>query len=101
MGRTERYQFRTVYIDLLYRMAALYEAQGKSKKASEAYKKVIKTDPICEAAYQKLMLIYSNSGMRAEALKVYEDCRRALDRDIGVEPSRLTSSIQKKIIELA
>jgi DNA-binding SARP family transcriptional activator/CRP-like cAMP-binding protein len=96
-----RYQLRTMYIDLLYRMAALHEAQGKSKKASEAYKKVIKTDPICEAAYQKLMLIYSNSGMRAEALKVYEDCRKALSREIGVEPSRLTSSIYKKIVELS
>jgi DNA-binding SARP family transcriptional activator len=47
------------------------------------------------------MLIYSNIGMRAEALKVYEDCRKALNREIGVEPSRLTSSIYKKIIELS
>jgi DNA-binding SARP family transcriptional activator len=90
-----------MYIDLLYRTAALYETQGRPKKASEAYKMVIKTDPICEAAYQKLMLIYSNIGMRAEALKVYEDCRKALNREIGVEPSRLTSSIYKKIIELS
>ena len=96
----KRYQLRTMYIDLLYRIAALYEAQGRPKKASEAYKTVIKTDPICEAAYQKLMLIYSNSGMRAEAMKVYEDCRKALSREIGVEPGRLTSSIYKKIIEL-
>jgi DNA-binding SARP family transcriptional activator/CRP-like cAMP-binding protein len=97
----KRHHFRTMYIDILYRLASLHEAQGRSKKASEAYKKIIKTDPICEAAYQKLMLIYSNSGMRAEALKVYEDCRKALGREIGVEPSRLTSSIYKKIIELA
>jgi DNA-binding SARP family transcriptional activator/CRP-like cAMP-binding protein len=96
----KRYQFRTMYIDLLYRIAALCEAQGRPKKAAEAYKKVIETDPICEAAYQKLMLIYSNGGMRAEALKVYEDCRKALNREIGVEPSRLTSSIHKKIVEL-
>jgi len=95
----KRYQLRTMYIDLLYRTAGLCEAQGKPKKALEYYKTIIKTDPICEAAYQKLMLIYSNGGMRAEALKVYEDCRKALEREIGVQPGRLTSSIYRRIIE--
>ena len=71
-AEVKRYQLRTVYIDLLYRAAGLYEAQGKSRKAIEYYRMIIKTDPICEAAYQKLMLIYSNGGMRAEALMVYD-----------------------------
>jgi len=95
-----RYQLRTMYIDLLYSTAALYEAQGRSKKASEYYKMIIKTDSTCEAAYQKLMLIYSNVGMRAEALKVYEDCKQALEQEIGVAPGRLTASIHKRIIEV-
>jgi len=95
-----RYQLRTTYIDLLYRTAALHEAKGRSRKASEYYKMIIKTDPVCEAAYQKLMLIYSNGGMRAEALKVYEDCRKTLEREIGVEPGMLTSSIYRRIMEL-
>jgi DNA-binding SARP family transcriptional activator len=89
-----------MYIDLLYRTAGLYEAQGRSGKASEYYKMIIKTDPVCEAAYQKLMLIYSNRGMRAQALRAYEDCRKVLDREIGVQPGRLTSSVYKKIIEV-
>jgi DNA-binding SARP family transcriptional activator len=96
----ERYKLRTMYIDLLYRTAGLYEAQGRSKKAIDYYKMIIKTDPICEAAYQKLMLIYSNGGMRAEALRAYEDCRKVLEREIGVKPGRLTSSIYRKIIEV-
>lgn len=97
----ERYKLRTTYIDLLYRTAGLYEAQGRSRKAVEYYKMIIKTDPICEAAYQKLMLIYSNGGMRAEALRAYEDCRKVLEREIGVQPGRLTSSIYRKIIEVS
>ncbi len=95
----ERYRLRTIYIDLLYRTAGLYETQGRPKKAIEYYQMIIKTDPVCEAAYQKLMLIYSNGGMRAEALRAYEDCRKVLEREIGVQPGRLTSSIYKKIIE--
>jgi DNA-binding SARP family transcriptional activator/CRP-like cAMP-binding protein len=99
-AEAKRYQLRTMYIDLLYRTAGLYEAQGRSRKAIEHYKMIIKTDPICEAAYQKLMLIYSNGGMRAEALRAYQDCRKALEREIGVQPGRLTSSIYRKIIEV-
>ncbi|MGO9688017.1 MAG: BTAD domain-containing putative transcriptional regulator, partial [Syntrophobacteraceae bacterium] len=34
----------------------------------ECYKSIIKADPVREEVYQKLMLIYSNRGMRAEAL---------------------------------
>jgi DNA-binding SARP family transcriptional activator/CRP-like cAMP-binding protein len=100
-AEVKRYQLRNMYIDLLYRTAALCETQGKSRKAVEFYKMIIKTDPICEAAYQKLMLIYSNGGMRAEALRAYEDCRKTLEREIGVQPGRLTSSIYKRILEAA
>lgn len=99
-AEVKRYQLRTMYIDLLYRTAGLYEAQGRSRKAVEYYKMIIKTDPTCEAAYQKLMLIYSNWGMRAEALRAYQDCRKALERELGVQPGRLISSIYSKIMEV-
>ena len=43
--------------------------------------------------------IYSNRGMRAEALKVYEECKKALADQVGVGPCRLTVSIHEKIME--
>jgi DNA-binding SARP family transcriptional activator/CRP-like cAMP-binding protein len=95
----KRNELRAMYIDLLYRMAGLYETQRSSKKAVECYKSIIKADPAHEEVYQKLMLIYSNRGMRAEALKAYEECKKALADQVGVEPCRLTVSIYKKIIE--
>jgi DNA-binding SARP family transcriptional activator len=60
---------------------------------------VVKTDPTLEEAYQKLMLTYSDLGMRTEAIRVYNECRRALDRDLGVEPDKLTTSIYERIVE--
>jgi DNA-binding SARP family transcriptional activator/CRP-like cAMP-binding protein len=95
----KRNELRAMYIDLHYRMADLYETQRSSKKAIECYKSIIKADPAQEEVYQKLMLIYSNRGMRAEALKVYEECKKALADQVGVEPCGLTVSIHKKIIE--
>ena len=95
----KRNELRAMYIDLLHRMAELYEAQRSSKKAIECYKSIVKADPAHEESYQKLMLIYSNRGMRAEALKVYEECKKALADQVGVEPCRLTVSIYEKIME--
>ncbi len=94
-----RSELRAMYIDVLYRTAELCEKQGSSKKAIEYYKLIIKTDPAREEGYQKLMLIYSNRGMRAEALRVYDECKSALEDQVGVEPCSLTVSIHKKIME--
>lgn len=94
-----RSELRAMYIDVLYRTAELCEKQGSSKKAIEYYKLIIKTDPAREEGYQKLMLIYSNRGMRAEALRVYDECKSALEDQVGVEPGKLTVSIYKKIME--
>jgi DNA-binding SARP family transcriptional activator/CRP-like cAMP-binding protein len=95
----KRNELLTMYIDLLYRMAELYETQGSSKRAVECYKSIIKADPVREEAYQKLMQIYSNRGMRAEALKVYEECKRVLEDQVAAEPGKLTVSIYRRIME--
>ena len=60
---------------------------------------IIKADPAREEVYENLMLIYSNPWMRAEALKVCEECNRALKNQVGVEPCRLAVFIYKKILE--
>ncbi|MHC1729798.1 MAG: BTAD domain-containing putative transcriptional regulator [Syntrophobacteraceae bacterium] len=95
----KREELRTLHIALIRRTAELYESQGSSRKAIEFYNMIIKADPADEEAYQKLMLIYANRGMQAEARRVYEDCERALDREVGVAPGKLTVSIYKRIIE--
>jgi DNA-binding SARP family transcriptional activator/CRP-like cAMP-binding protein len=95
----KREEIRALFVELLRRMAEIHENQGTSKKSIELYKKLIRTDPAFEEAYQKLMLAYSNRGMRAEAIRVYEECRKALDREVGVGPDKLTISIYKRILE--
>ncbi len=95
-----RNEIRFTYLDLLARAAELYQAQGRSKKAIELYKSMVKADSVCEEAYQKLMQLYSSRGMTAEAIKVYELCKKALETELGVEPSSLTVSIRMRIQEI-
>ncbi len=95
----KREELRTLYISQLRRTAELLESRGSARKATEFYRLIIKADPANEEAYQKLMLIHAGRGKEAEALRVYDECRRALEREVGVPPGTLTVSIYKRIIE--
>lgn len=95
----KREETRAVYIDTLQRTAAHYENQGSSRRSIDLYKLIVKADPALEEAYRKLMLVYSNLGMRTEAIRVYNECRSALDRELGVVPDKLTTSIYRRIVE--
>jgi DNA-binding SARP family transcriptional activator len=43
------------------------------------------------------MILCAKKGMRNEALKVYEACKKALRDEIDTEPDQATTSIYNKI----
>jgi len=98
-AEAKREELQRIYTSLLFRVAELFEKRGNLKSATEYYKKVVQKDPTSELAYQRLMLNYSNRGMRNAALKAYEDCTRVLRNELDVEPDALTTSLYKKLIE--
>lgn len=95
----KREELQKLYISLLYKIADIQEKRGTSKVAIDCYKKIIQIDPLSEQVYQRLMILYSNRSMHTEAIKVYQDCRKALLEGLDVEPEALTTSIYRKIIE--
>jgi len=95
----KRRELRVAYIELLHKTAELYESSGAAIKAIACYKKVVRSDPLSEKAYQRLMILYANRGRRSEALKVYAQCRHALQSGLDTAPDEMTTSIYKKILE--
>ena len=96
---TEREVFRRKYTKILSRMASLWERQGKAKKAIECWQMIIQAEPFMEEAYQKMMLLYANSGMRNTALGIYRKYKKQLKAELDVEPDEVTTSIYRKIAE--
>jgi LuxR family transcriptional regulator, maltose regulon positive regulatory protein len=96
---TKREAFRRTYVDVLTRMASLWERQGKSKKAIECWQRIIQAEPFTEEAYQKTMLLYGKRGMRNAALRVYEEYKKQLKAELDVEPDEATTAIYRKIAE--
>ena len=80
----KREEIRAVYIDILRRTAAQCQIHGSSRKSIDLYKLILKSDPTLEEAYQRLMLVYSKLSMKSEAIRVYEECRKTLDKELGV-----------------
>lgn len=62
--------------------------------ASEA----LAAEPFDEIACQALMLAHAAAGNRAEALRVFANCRRLFRDDLGTEPSEQTTAVFLRIL---
>jgi DNA-binding SARP family transcriptional activator len=60
---------------------------GTHESAIALYQKGLETDGLAEVFYRGLMASYMALGRRAEAVAVFERCRKVLASALGVEPS--------------
>jgi len=95
----KREELKGEYIDLLVRMAKLYEKQGATGRAIACHKRAIQADPLLEEAYQGLMTLYANIGMHNDALRAYEACKKALQAELESSPAPMTTALYKNILE--
>src|SRR5207237_88201 len=49
-------------------------------------------EPFRESGYRRLMRLHQSAGDRAEALRVYERCRRLLADELGTTPAAATEA---------
>jgi YVTN family beta-propeller protein len=71
---------------------------GNEAEAAKWAEEAIALDPYRETAYRRLMAAYAAAGDRAEALRVYERCRRLLADELGAYPSPETESLYRDLL---
>jgi DNA-binding SARP family transcriptional activator len=98
-AQAKREELKGKYCQLLSNTAKIYDRKGALTKAISCYQKAILVDPCLEEAYQQLMLLYSQRGMGNRALRVYDECKKALRHGLETEPDELTVALYKKIFE--
>ncbi|HWP59666.1 MAG TPA: BTAD domain-containing putative transcriptional regulator [Candidatus Acidoferrales bacterium] len=74
-----------------------FERDWKREKAAEWYEKALAIDPCAEEVYRRLITVYRHQGRRAEALAVYERCRKNLHTLMGISPAPETESLAKAL----
>ena len=71
---------------------------GEGPLAVETATEAIALEPFREAGYQRLMRIHAALGNRAEALRVYEQCRHLLTGELGTDPSPETEAVYLELL---
>jgi peptide/nickel transport system substrate-binding protein len=79
----------------------LADACLRSGDAAEAVRwaeQTVSLAPFRESGYRRLMRAHVLAGNRAEALRVYERCRRLLAEELGAYPSPETEAIYRELL---
>ncbi len=72
---------------------------GEAPEAAHWAEQAIALEPFRETGYRRLMEAHAAAGNRAEALQVYERCRRLLAEELGAYPSPETESVYRDLLE--
>jgi ABC-type transport system substrate-binding protein/DNA-binding SARP family transcriptional activator/streptogramin lyase len=71
---------------------------GDFAEAVRYGEEVTELEPFRESGYRRLMQAHASAGDGAEALRVYERCRRLLAEELGAYPSAETESIYRDLL---
>jgi DNA-binding SARP family transcriptional activator len=89
----ERERLRQLRLHLLEQLAHRLAAAGRFGLALEAAFTALCADPLRESAHRAIIGIHLAEGNMGEARRAYENCRRTLAQDLGVEPSPATARL--------
>src|SRR5438067_5727069 len=71
---------------------------GELALAQDQARAAVQLEPFRESGYRRLMQVLVKKGDRAEAVRVYNDCRRLLAEELGVTPSDETESVRRTLL---
>ncbi len=93
-----RDRLRIRYLRALEDAAAMAESSGDRDRTLRFYERMFSADPCNEKACCWLMSRYHSDARRGEAIRTYERCERAMNRDLDLEPEEQTKKLYRRII---
>ena len=92
-----REHYRYMHLVMLEKLMRYYEAHDEFEVAIGHGIRLLRHEPAHEWAHRRLMRIYLLTGNRAAAVRQYEACVAALDRELEVPPSPRTQKLYAQI----
>lgn len=80
------------------RLGTYYEEAKDLDRAVSCFKRGLDVDDLAEELYQRLMLCLKRLGKNAEALAVYDRCKRSLSTTLQRDPSPETKDIHNLLL---
>lgn len=89
----ERTRLHNLAIDVLHRLAASQSGDA----AIATTQRLLQLDSAREETHRLLMRLYAAAGQRAQALRQYQLCRDALQRELQAKPDTETERLYRQI----
>ncbi|KPK11168.1 MAG: hypothetical protein AMJ56_06610 [Anaerolineae bacterium SG8_19] len=93
-----REAYRRKALDALEVLTTMSIHQKEYPKARAYAEQQLEIDDLRESAYRQVMEVMALSGQRADALMVYERCRRHLAEELGMAPAKRTTELYERIL---
>ena len=95
--RSEREHIQSRYLAALRHAAAEFEERGEYDSAIRLARLQLGAEPALEEAHRQAMRCLALVGQRGAALAQFENCRKALADELGVEPAPETTQLYEHI----
>jgi len=93
----ERERYRYMYLAILDKLMAFYEANQAYDDGIRCGNLALRHDLARERTHRRLMCLFYLKGYRTEALRQYGRCVKALEEELGVEPTEETRELYEQI----
>ena len=92
-----REQLLVTYLEVLDRLSGLYFGQHQYGACVALCRLLVAKDPCREDGHRRLMRCLTRQGQPHLALRQFQACAAALDRDLGVAPAPATVALAERI----
>ena len=94
-----RDKLRSKFIRAIEKLGSCLQETGDLHSAVEYFTRGIEVDGLAERFYQCLMLCLKQHNRKAEAVSVYQRCKKNLTTVLGIHPSLQTESIYQSLLK--
>jgi len=95
---TRRDRLRDILIRALDCRVEALIWNGELALAQDQARAAVELEPFRESGYRRLMQLLVKRGDRAEAVRVYQQCRQRLADELGISPSEETESLLRTLL---
>ena len=97
--RAKRRECEGVRVRALNTLADASLQSGRAEASVQWAEQAVEVEPFRDSGYRRLMAAHAAAGNRAEALQVYDRCRRLLAEELGAYPSPETEAAYRRLLE--
>jgi two-component SAPR family response regulator len=94
----ERLKYQELYRDAMLELANIYLQDGRIQQCITTARMILQYDPLLEAAHRLIIQAYATLHDPAGMTLQYRQYERALDEELGLEPSSEISTLYEELL---